>query len=112
MMGRGSFAHSLRVCGRMCGLLCGQVCVFLRAKTDTFFSIFSSSKVARLEVRAPSPPLDWGSDEACAGSISVLWEHAEGGEDFLGDADEGGADDADDSPKVVKPAETPPSLIQ
>jgi len=53
-----------------------------------------------------------GSDEACAGSIRVLWEHAEGGEDFLGDADEGGADDADDSPKVVKPAETPPSLIQ
>jgi len=88
--------------------------VFLRAKTDTFFSIFSSSKVARLEdqVRAPSPPFDLGSDEACAGSIRVLWEHAEGGEDFLGDADEGGADDADDSPKVVKPAETPPSLIQ
>jgi len=114
-MGGGSFAHSLRVCGRMCGLLCGHVCELLCAKTDTFFSIFSSSKVARLEdqVRAPSPPpLDWGSDEACSKSISVLWEHAEGGEDFLGDADEGGADVADDSPKVVKPVETPPSLIQ
>ena len=87
----------------MCGLLCGHVCELLRAKTDTFFSIFSSSKVPRVEVPAP-PPFDhfFRSEEDCSKSISVLWEKTdEGGEDFLGDADE-----ADDPPEDPKPPET------
>jgi hypothetical protein len=78
--------------------------VFLRAKTHTFFSIFSSSKVPRLEVqvRAPSPFLDWGSDEACTESLSDLFADAdEGGDNFSGDADE-----ADDPPEDPKPVET------
>ena len=84
--------------------------MFLRAKTHTFFSVFSSSKVARLEVqvRAPSPVdhcLNLGSDKDCLDSISVLFADAgEGVEDFFGDADE-----ADDPPKDPPPR---PSLIQ
>ena len=93
--------------------------MFLRAKTHTFFSIFSSSKVPRVEVevRAPSPFLDFGSAEDCRHSLKSLFADAdEGGEDFLGDADGGGEDDADDPPEAPKPAETVspprPSLIQ
>jgi len=86
--------------------------VFLRAKTHTFFSIFSSSKVARLEVQVqvPAPPpfddfLDLGSAEDCQHSLKSLFADAdEGGEDFF-DADEGGEDDADDQP-AFKPPET------
>ena len=81
--------------------------MFLCAKTHTFFSIFSLSKVARVEVQvsAPSPVDDFlnlGSDKDCWDSVKVLFDKTdEGGEDFLGDADE-----ADDPPEDPKPAET------
>jgi len=96
--------------------------VFLRAKTHTFFSIFSSSKVARLEVQVevPAPPpvvdFDFGPEEDCRNSLKSLFADAdEGGEDFY-DAYEGGEDDADDQPAFKAPQslspQTRPSLTE
>ena len=93
------------------------MCVFLCAKTHTFFSIFSSSKVARLEVQVSVPPpfddfLDFGPAEDCSKSISVLWEKTEeGGEDFLGDADEADDQPAFKPPETLSP-QTRPSLTE
>jgi len=89
--------------------------VFFRAKTDTFSYVFiySSSKVARVEVQ-PAPESESLPDPQ---RVDEFADADEGGEDFLRDADEGAEDDADDQPQVPKSPETlspqsRPSLTQ
>jgi len=81
----------MRVC--VCGLLC--------ANLDTFLRLFfvCSLKLQRVEVQPPPPPDDWRFCQPHPEPQQV--------EDFA-DADEGGEDEADDLPEVVKPLEPQP----
>ena len=85
--------------------------MFFRAKTDTFSYVFiySSSKVARVEVQ-PAPESESLPDPQ---RVDEFADADEGAEDFFGGAE----DDADDPPEDPKPPETltvdsRPSLTQ